>query len=92
MAKQTEQERRYANYVLAILFLVLMFNFIDRQILGILLDDIKADLQVSDTAMGFLVGFAFVVFYTFAGIPIARLADRSSRRTIIVFIVNTENA
>ncbi len=73
----------YANYVLAVLFLVYVFNFIDRQILGILLDDIKADLQVSDTAMGFLVGFAFVVFYTFAGIPIARLADRSSRRTII---------
>ena len=71
----------YANYVLAVLFLVYVFNFIDRQILGILLDDIKADLQVSDTAMGFLVGFAFVVFYTFAGIPIARLADRSSRRT-----------
>jgi MFS family permease len=69
--------------VLAVLFLVYVFNFIDRQILGILLDDIKADLQVSDTAMGFLVGFAFVVFYTFAGIPIARLADRSSRRTII---------
>ncbi|MCP5091948.1 MAG: MFS transporter [Gammaproteobacteria bacterium] len=73
----------YSNYVLAVLFLVYVFNFIDRQVLGILLDDIKADLQVSDTAMGFLVGFAFVVFYTFAGIPIARWADRSSRRGII---------
>ena len=73
----------YANYVLAILFVVYVFNFIDRQILGILLDDIKADLEVSDTAMGLLVGFAFVVFYTFAGIPIARWADRSSRRSII---------
>ncbi len=74
---------RYANYVLGVLFVVYVFNFIDRQILGILLDDIKADLEVSDTAMGFLVGFAFVIFYTFAGIPIARLADRSSRRSII---------
>ena len=73
----------YANYVLAVLFLVYVFNFIDRQILGILLDDIKADLEVSDTAMGLLVGFTFVVFYTFAGIPIARLADRSSRRSIM---------
>jgi predicted MFS family arabinose efflux permease len=73
----------YANYVLAVLFLVYVFNFIDRQILGILLDDIKADLNVSDTAMGLLVGFAFVLFYTFAGIPIARLADRYSRRNII---------
>lgn len=73
----------YANYVLAVLFLVYVFNFIDRQILGILLEDIKADLGVSDTAMGLLAGFAFVVFYTFAGIPIARLADRASRRSII---------
>ena len=77
------QSRGYANYVLAILFLVYVFNFIDRQILGILLDDIKADMEVSDTAMGFLIGFAFVLFYTFAGIPIARMADRSSRRSII---------
>jgi len=79
----TATSRGYANYVLAILFVVYVFNFIDRQILGILLDDIKADLGVSDSAMGFLVGFAFVLFYTVAGIPIARLADRSSRRSII---------
>lgn len=79
-------ERRagaYANYVLALLFLVYVFNFIDRQILSILLEDIKAELEVSDTQMGVLVGFAFVLFYTVAGIPIARLADRGSRRTII---------
>lgn len=73
----------YSNYVLFVLFLVYIFNFIDRQVLSILLIDIKADLGVSDTAMGFLTGFAFVVFYTFAGIPIARLADRASRRNVI---------
>ena len=73
----------YANYILGVLFLVYVFNFIDRQVLSILLIDIKADLGVSDTAMGFLTGFAFVVFYTFAGIPIARFADRSSRRNVI---------
>ncbi len=73
----------YANYVLAVLFVVYVFNFIDRQVLAILLDDIKRDIGVSDTYMGFLTGFAFVFFYTFAGIPIARLADRTSRRTII---------
>ncbi len=73
----------YSRYVLGVLFLVYVFNFIDRQILGILLEDIKADLGVSDTAMGFLAGFAFVIFYTLAGIPIARLADRTSRRSII---------
>jgi len=74
---------RYSNYVLGVLFVVYIFNFVDRQVLSILLPAIKAELGVSDTAMGFLTGFAFVIFYTLAGIPIARLADRSSRRTII---------
>jgi MFS family permease len=75
--------RGYANYVLGLLFLVYVFNFIDRQVLAILLEAIKHDLGASDTAMGFLSGFAFAVFYTVAGIPIARWADRGSRRTII---------
>ncbi len=60
-----------------------VFNFIDRQILAILLEPIKQELQVSDTAMGFLTGIAFALFYTIAGIPIARWADRGTRRTII---------
>lgn len=73
----------YANYVLAVLFTVYVFNFIDRQILSILLQPIKDDLGVSDSAMGFLTGFAFAVFYTFMGIPIARWADRGSRVNVI---------
>jgi predicted MFS family arabinose efflux permease len=73
----------YARYVLGLLFVVFVFNFIDRQILAILLEPIKADLGVSDTAMGFLTGIAFALFYTVAGIPIARLADRGTRRTVI---------
>ena len=73
----------YSNYVLGVLFLVYVFNFVDRQVLSILLVPIKTDLGVSDTFMGFLTGFAFVIFYTFAGIPIARFADRSSRRAVI---------
>jgi MFS family permease len=73
----------YARYALGLLFVVYVFNFIDRQILSILLEPIKAELGVSDTAMGFLTGIAFALFYTVAGIPIARLADRGSRRTII---------
>lgn len=73
----------YSRYVLGVLFVVYVFNFIDRQVLAILLESIKADLGVSDTWMGFLSGFAFALFYTFAGIPIARWADRSSRRSII---------
>jgi predicted MFS family arabinose efflux permease len=71
------------NRVLAVLWVVYVFNFVDRNILAILLEPIKQELGVSDTAMGFLTGFAFAVFYTFAGIPIARLADRSSRRLIM---------
>jgi MFS family permease len=73
----------YARYVLFLLFVVYVFNFIDRQILAILLEAIKHDLGASDTQMGFLSGFAFAFFYTCAGIPIARWADRGSRRTII---------
>ncbi|MDX1649156.1 MAG: MFS transporter, partial [Myxococcota bacterium] len=72
-----------AWYALAVLFVVYVANFVDRQILAIVLDDVKAELAVSDTLMGLLSGPAFVVFYTVAGIPIARLADRGSRRTLI---------
>lgn len=74
----------YARYVLGVLFVVFVFNFVDRQILSILLEPIKAELGVSDTAMGFLTGIAFALFYTVAGIPIARFADTGNRRNVIV--------
>jgi MFS family permease len=74
----------YARYVLGVLFVVFVFNFVDRQILSILLVPIKEELQVSDTAMGFLTGIAFALFYTVAGIPIARFADTGNRRNVIV--------
>jgi predicted MFS family arabinose efflux permease len=73
----------YRNYVLAVLCIVYIFNFIDRQVLSVFIDPIKAEFEVSDTEMGLLVGFAFALFYTFAGIPIARWADRGVRRSII---------
>ncbi len=73
----------YAWYVLALLSLTYVLNFIDRQILAMLIEPIKKEFGVSDTAMGFLSGFAFVFFYTIAGIPVARWADRGSRKTII---------
>ena len=73
----------YSNYVLFVLFIVYVFNFVDRQILSILLDPIKTELGASDTQMGFLTGFAFAVFYTVAGIPIARWADYGVRRNLI---------
>ncbi len=70
-------------YVLAILTLVYTFNHIDRQILLILVEPIKADLQISDSAIGLLTGFAFAVFYATFGIPIAMWADRGNRRNIL---------
>lgn len=82
-AARTGPTPRYAWYVLAVLVAVYVMNFVDRQILAIVLEDVKAELGASDTAMGFLSGPAFVLFYTLAGIPIARWADRGSRRFVI---------
>jgi predicted MFS family arabinose efflux permease len=76
----SESTRRY---VLGVLFVTYTFNFIDRQILGILVEPIKQDLGVSDTFMGLLTGLAFALFYTVMGIPIARIADRANRRNLV---------
>ncbi|HZY79917.1 MAG TPA: MFS transporter [Cyclobacteriaceae bacterium] len=73
----------YRNYVLAMLTLVYVFNFIDRQLLVILQEAIKKDLGLSDTQLGLLSGFTFAIFYVTVGIPIARLADKRSRRNIV---------
>lgn len=70
-------------YSLSLLFVVYVFNFLDRSILGILNQPIKDELQLSDTQMGFLGGIAFAIFYTFVGIPIARLADKTVRRNLL---------
>ena len=70
-------------YVLAILMLVYTFNHIDRQILLILVEPIKAELEISDSAIGLLTGFGFAVFYATFGIPIAMWADRGNRRNIL---------
>ncbi len=75
--------RGYRLYVLILLTGVYTFNFIDRQIIGILSPAIKADLGLADWQLGILKGFAFAVLYTVLGIPIARLADRKNRVTII---------
>lgn len=73
-----------AWYTLFLLHLAYVCSFIDRTLLGMLVVPIKADLQISDTAMSLLIGAAFSVFYVTAGIPIARLADRYSRRNVIL--------
>ncbi|SBV31443.1 membrane protein of unknown function [uncultured Sphingopyxis sp.] len=69
----------YSWYVLSVLVVVYILNFIDRQIISILAVDIKADLGLSDGDMGFLGGAAFAVFYALFGIPLGRLADNWSR-------------
>jgi len=73
----------YRRYVLLILTLVYAFNFIDRQIIGILSPFIKADLGLDDAQLGWLKGFAFAFLYTVVGLPIAWLADRYSRVNIV---------
>lgn len=78
-----EVTNTYRNYVLAMLTLVYVFNFIDRQILVILQESIKKELHLSDTQLGLLSGFTFAVFYVTLGIPIARLADKTNRRNTV---------
>ena len=73
----------YRGYVLGLLSVVYVVNFVDRSILNILLEPIKREFQPSDTALGFLSGVAFAIFYATLGIPIARWADRGVRRDII---------
>lgn len=74
---------RYRYYVLGVLVAVNLFNFVDRQIVSVLLQQIKVDFDVSDEWLGLLTGMAFVVVHSLVGIPIARWADRGSRRNII---------
>ncbi|GMN01900.1 spinster family MFS transporter [Erythrobacter sp. MTPC3] len=74
---------RARNVTLALLTITYFFSYMDRQILAILLEDIKADLLLNDTQLGLLSGFAFAIFYATLGIPVAALADRMNRVNII---------
>ncbi|HEY4055947.1 MAG TPA: MFS transporter [Kofleriaceae bacterium] len=87
MQLKTEQPptTAYRYYVLAILVLVYTMNFLDRQILAILKGPIQAELHVSDSAMGVMSGMTFALLYSTIGIPVASLADRGSRRTIMAW-------
>lgn len=75
----------YSWYVLGVLVVVYILNFIDRQILSILAVDIKRDLQLTDGQLGFLGGAAFAVFYALFGVPLGRLADRWHRVRLLTF-------
>lgn len=73
----------YAYFVLLILTITYVLNFIDRTIISILAEEIKADLKIDDASLGFLYGTAFAVFFSVFGIPLARLADTWSRKKLI---------
>lgn len=82
-------EPRYAWYVLSVLVLVYILAYVDRQVLGLLIEPIKRDLGIGDTQMSLLLGVAFAFFYTTVGLPIARLADRGNRRNLVLAGVAT---
>ncbi|MFN3231866.1 MAG: spinster family MFS transporter [Alphaproteobacteria bacterium] len=81
--------RRYTMFLLVTVY---TSSFIDRSIINILIQPIQDDFHVSDTAMGFLTGFAFAIFYATLGLPVARWADRSNRRNIIALAVTIWSA
>ncbi len=80
---ELEVNGSYARYVLVVLIIVYIFNFIDRQIISILAEEIKADLGIGDAEIGFLYGTAFAIFYAVFGIPLGKLADVWNRKSLI---------
>lgn len=81
--EQKNKSGAYAWYVVLLCMLAYIFSFIDRQILALMIEPIKADLNLTDTQFSLLHGLAFSLFYAFMGLPLAYLADRFSRPKII---------
>jgi MFS family permease len=81
--EQESTSLAYAWIVVVLLMIAYTLSFLDRQILALLVTDIKLDLNVTDTQIGLLQGLAFTIFYTTLGIPIARMADYRNRRNLI---------
>src|SRR5579859_7730879 len=75
------RDNRY--YLLTVLTLIMIFNYVDRLSMGVMLQNIKLDLALSDTQLGFLTVIAFALFYAAVGIPIARWADHGNRVIIV---------
>lgn len=74
----------YGYYVTGVLLLAYTLSYVDRQILSLMVEPVKRDLQLSDTQISLLHGFAFAIFYTLVGLILGRLADRRNRRTLII--------
>ena len=77
------KKQSYAWYMVALMTIAYMFSFIDRYILGLLIEPIKADLGLTDTQIGLLLGPAFAIFYATMGLPLGYLADRAKRVSIV---------
>ncbi|MEM7359075.1 MAG: MFS transporter [Pseudomonadota bacterium] len=92
MSDSKTRTRQNRTMVLLLLTLVYGFNFIDRQIVGILAPYIQADLEITNTQLGLLIGLAFATFYTVIAIPIAWLADRFNRVNILAISLATWSA
>ncbi|HEV7691514.1 MAG TPA: MFS transporter [Hyphomonadaceae bacterium] len=78
-----DDARRHRRWALGVLVVVYVFNFIDRQVLSILQEDIRKDLGLSDLQLGMLTGLSFAAVYCTFGIPVARIADSTSRKGVI---------
>src|SRR5688572_28426651 len=81
-AQRIQRGRAYKVYALGLMTAVYTVNLLDRQLMGLLLQPIKEDLNLSDTQLGFVTGIAFGLFYATLGVPIGRWADRGNRVTI----------
>ena len=92
MSANKTPTKNYRTFALILLTIVYGFNFIDRQIVGILAPFIQADLDLTNTQLGLLIGLAFAVLYTTVAIPIAWLADRYSRVNILSIALATWSA
>lgn len=84
--------RAYRAWVLFALVLVYTFNFIDRVLVSIVQEPIRAEFNLTDTQLGLLGGPTFAILYTLLGIPIARLAERKNRMTILAVCVGLWSA
>ena len=83
VAERNWPSEAHGWYVVVMLCLCNMVAFVDRQIINLLVDDIKLDLQITDTQISLLQGLAFALFYALAAVPLGRLADTGSRRSLI---------
>jgi MFS transporter, Spinster family, sphingosine-1-phosphate transporter len=77
------RQETYRSYLLAVLMAMLASSFVDRMVLGLVLEDIKTDLDLTDTQLGILNGIAYAVFFSLMGIPMARWADRGNRVLVV---------